>query len=277
MSYLTFLLMVAQTPGANEIMAKVAENQSRAEAARSSYVYHQNLLVRMKRSNGKLAREEDREYVVTPGPTGTKRDMVKFSGKYGVGNKEVPIAKPGEQYKGMDVDAGIVEGLADHFGNSSKSRDGISSDMFPLTAKRQKSYAFTLEGKETYRDREVYRVTFKPQKHREDDEDDDKACWEGEALIDSVEFQPVMVTTHLAFGIPVPVKVLLGTNIQHVGFKVTYQKFDDKLWFPVTYGGELKVRALFLYARTVSLGAINSDFRKADVRSDVNFEKLPDK
>ena len=160
MSHLILLLMVAQTPSASEIMAKVAENQSRAEAARSGYVYHQSLLVRMKRTNGKLAREEDREYVVTPGPAGTKREMVKFSGKYGIGNKEMPIAKPGEQYKGMDVDAGIVEGLADHFGNSSKSRDGISRDMFPLTARKQRRYAFTLEGKETYREREVYRVTF---------------------------------------------------------------------------------------------------------------------
>ena len=43
--------LCAQT--ADEIMAKVAKNQDADVAARSQFVYHQNLLVRMKRANGK--------------------------------------------------------------------------------------------------------------------------------------------------------------------------------------------------------------------------------
>jgi hypothetical protein len=71
----------------------------------------------------------------------------------------------------------------------------------------------------------------------------------------------------------VPVKILLGTNIQQLGFKVTYGKFDDNLWFPVNYSGELKIRVLFLYARTISLGLVNSGFQNADVKSTIVFDK----
>ena len=41
-------LSCAQT--ADEIMARVATNQDASSAARAKYVYHQNLLVRMKRA-----------------------------------------------------------------------------------------------------------------------------------------------------------------------------------------------------------------------------------
>jgi hypothetical protein len=73
--------------------------------------------------------------------------------------------------------------------------------------------------------------------------------------------------------VPVVVKTLLGTNIQQIGFKLAYEKFDD-LWFPVNYSGELKLRVLFVYARTISLGMINSDFKRADVKSRVTFEDV---
>jgi hypothetical protein len=65
--------------------------------------------------------------------------------------------------------------------------------------------------------------------------------------------------------------VVLGTNIEHVGFKVTYKKFDDNIWFPVTYGGEFRVRALFFWARRVGISMQNSDFHRAEVSSKVEF------
>ncbi len=257
------VMVAAQT--APEIMARVAENQSRAEEARAAFVYHENLLVRLKRSNGKLAREEQRDYTVTPTPTGLQREMVHFAGKYGVSGKEYPFDTPGYEYKGMDVDAGVAKGLADNFGNKKSSKDGISVDMFPLTGKGQDGYAFHLAGREKYQDRDVFRISFQPEK-REHPRD-----WAGEALIDATEFQPVVITTHWAFQIPVAVKIIFGTNIRQMGFKVTYSKFDEGLWFPVTYGGELQVRALFLYGRTISLGSVHSDFRKADVKTSIDF------
>ena len=55
-----------QPEPADLIMARVAPNQDRAQQTRSAFVYHQSMLIRFQRSNHKLAREEQREYVVTP-------------------------------------------------------------------------------------------------------------------------------------------------------------------------------------------------------------------
>jgi hypothetical protein len=263
----------AQT--ADEIMAKVAENQTRAEGARAGFVYRQDVLVRMKRNDGKLAREEDREYTVTPEASGVKREMVHFAGKYGVDGKEVAYSEPIEHHvgphEGGGIDADVVDSLSKDFGNDDKSRDGINQDLFPLTAKKQRHYVFSLAGVEKYHDRAVFRITFEPRK--KDHIDDDGTPWAGEVLVDKADLTPVLITTHLARGVPVPVKILLGTNIQQLGFKVVYGKFDDNLWFPVNYSGELKIRVLFLYARTISLGLVNSGFQKADVKSTIVFDK----
>lgn len=262
--------LAAQT--ADEIMARVAENQARAEDARKAFVYHQNLLVRLKRANGKLAREEVRDYTVTPAASGVEREMVKFAGKYGDHGKEFAFSEPGQEHKSMDIDAGLVKSIANHFGGDHESKDGINHELFPLSARHQKVHRFHMEGREQYKGREVFRVTFEPVRAAFDDENGGD-LWAGEALIDAEEYQPVLVTTHMAKGIPLAVKMLLGTNVTQMGFKVTYQKCDEGLWFPVTFGGELKVRAVFLYARTISIGLINSDFRHAEVDSKIAFEK----
>ena len=114
----------------------------------------------------------------------------------------------------------------------------------------------------------IYRITFEPKKVADHDDEDE---WAGEVLVHRQEYQPVLITTHLAVKIPLWVKTALGTDIQQLGFKITYQKFDDGLWFPVTYGGEFKVRALFLYARRVGISMRNSEFKKAVVESKVEF------
>src|SRR5581483_4638861 len=111
-------------------------------------------------------------------------------------------------------------------------------------------------GAETYRDRRVFRVAFTPKQHSE---------WKGEALIDAAESQPVFVATKLAHGIPLPVKALLGTDVRGLGFSVSYQKFADGVWFPVSYGGEFSLHVLFFYKRTISISMTNTDFRHVDV------------
>src|SRR6266850_5218484 len=64
-----------QPEPADLIMARVALNQDRAQQMRSAFVYHQNMLIRFKRSNHKLAREEQREYVVTPTEKGFTKTL----------------------------------------------------------------------------------------------------------------------------------------------------------------------------------------------------------
>ena len=69
-------------------MARVALNQDRAQQMRSAFVYHQNMLIRFQRSNHKVAREEQREYVVTPDGDGLQaRTLTHFAGKYDKGRQ----------------------------------------------------------------------------------------------------------------------------------------------------------------------------------------------
>jgi len=272
MILLPFVLFLAQEPiSAGAIMLRVAENQDRADQARSNFVYHQDVLIRLNRSNGKLAREEYSEYTVTPTANGTRRERQVFRGKYVDHGKTVEFTKPGFEHQALDADAGIAEGLGESFGGDKKSRDGIERDLFPLTSREQRKYRFHLDGEEDYLGTPVYRITFEPVRNSGEEDE----AWAGEALIERNEFQPVLVTTHLAEKIPVWVKAVLGTGVKSLGFKVTYQKFDQGLWFPVTYGGEFQFKALFLYSRKVGLSLHNSDFHRAEARSAVSYAEIP--
>lgn len=260
------MLAAAQTTDVADIMARVAENQSRASEIRAHFTFHQKQLLRMRRSNGKLAREEKREYDVVPGERRVSRELVHFEGQYEYKGKMIPYDRPGYQYKNIDIDGGLMDDMARDI-SGHRSRDGISRDLFPLTANRQNHYDFKLLGTQSYRGRDVYRVAFEPKRH----EGMEGTPWKGEALIDAAEYQPVSVHTSLAIKIPLVVKTLLGTDIKGLGFAVEYKKFDEGVWFPVSYGGEFEVRGLFLYKRTISVNVVNSDFRKTDVNSNVTY------
>lgn len=250
------------------IMARVAANQQSAHDVRLNYVYRQEQTIRMRRGNGKLAREQRAEYVVTPGKKGVEKQLAKFEGKYQFKGKYVPYDQPGYTYRDLDIDGDLVRDMAQDMMNDQKSRDGIGHDLFPLTAEEQKKYDFRLVAREGYRGRSVYRVAFQPKAHADLDCDE---AWKGEALIDAEEYQPVLVTTEMAQKVPTAVKVLLGTDVKGLGFSVTYRKFADGVWFPVSYGGEFEVRGLFFYKRTISVAMQNSDFRKTGVTSTVVY------
>src|SRR5713226_1818054 len=150
---LPILFLFAQQPPetADAIMARVAENQDRARELRTTFVYHQNVLIRLNRSNGKMAREEYSEYTVTPTPKGIQKERTHFLGKYVEHGKEVEFHEPGYEHKGVDIDAELGHSLVDDLTNDGKSRDGISGGLFPLTSKEQRKYRFRLEGTEDYR------------------------------------------------------------------------------------------------------------------------------
>jgi hypothetical protein len=271
-----WFLLAAQPPTTAEgIMARVALNQDRDQDLRTAFVYHQNVMVRLNRNNGKLAREEYGEYTVTPTSKGVNKEQTLFRGKYVDHGKEVEFDKPGYEHKSIDIDADFARSMLEDFANDKESRDGIDHDLFPLTSKQQRKYEFHLEGTEDYRGTPVYRITFAPKKKPSIYDDDDNGSWAGEVLVERNEYQPVLVTSRLAVKIPAWVKVLFGINVQQLGFKVTYKKFDEGLWFPVTYGGEFKLKALFLYSRRIGISMQNTGFQHAVVESKVNFNCIP--
>lgn len=273
---LPLLLLFAQAAPAataDAIMARVADNQDHAQEMRTAFVYHQSAMIRLNRTNGKLAREEYSEFTVTPTPKGVNKERTLFRGKYLDHGKEVAFDEPGLEHKGVDIDADLACSLLESLTNDEDSRDGVQRDLFPLRSKQQKKYDFRLEGTEDYRGVPVYRVTFLPKKVSFND-DHDADIWGGEVLVDREDYQPVLITTHQVAKVPMLVKTLLGTNVQQLGFKVTYQKFDEGLWFPVTYGGEFRFRGLFFYARRVGISLQNSGFQRAVVESKVSFAGL---
>src|SRR5450631_4579601 len=79
---LAILPALAEEPTVDQIMARVAENQVRAQDMRRAYIYNQKVLARFHRTNGKLAREEKLEYLVTPTPAGVEKKLAHFEGKY---------------------------------------------------------------------------------------------------------------------------------------------------------------------------------------------------
>jgi hypothetical protein len=277
MGLMLFLAAPEESLTADSIMARLAENQDRAEHLRTAFVYHQNVLVRIHRANGKLAREEYSEYTVTPTPKGTNKERVLFRGKYVEHGKSIDFDTPGFEHKGIDIDANLGESLTESVANDRKSRDGIEHDLFPLTSRQQEKYNFRLEGAEDYRGTPVYKITFVPKKRVSilDDDDENQGQWVGEALVHRNEYQPVLITTSLAAQIPLWVKTALGTDVKQLGFKVTYQKCDEGLWFPVSYGGEFKLKVLFLYSRRIGISMQNSGFQKAAVKSEVSFAEIP--
>lgn len=261
---LCILPAFAAEPTVDQIMARVAENQTRAQEMRRAYVYNQKVLARFTRGNGKLAREEKHEYLVTPTPDGVEKKLAHFEGKVDRHGHLVSYDDPDKEIKDLDIDGDLIRDMVNEMTGDKETKDGIGHDLFPLTAKEQEKYIYTLEGKEVYRGRQVYRISFRPKPHVDAD-------WKGEALIDVQECQPLLVTTKFT-GIPAAVKILLGTDIKGLGFSVTYQKFDDGLWFPVSYGGEFHIRAVFFYSRNMSISMVNSGFTRANVSSRVVYD-----
>jgi hypothetical protein len=248
------------SPSVQEIMARVAANQNRSQQARAEYIYQQRIRVATHRTNGKLAREETTDYLVTPTPDGTKKELKHIDGRYLHKGKYLEIhSEPVPESDSLDGD--LVHDFRDDLSND-QSKDGLGRDLFPLTSEEQKKYLFELAGEETVQGRKVYRVSFRPLDKKE-------LTWAGEALIDAAEFEPVRVYTKLSRKIPLLVRTLLGTDLPGVGFNVEYRRFDEDIWFPVSFGTEFRLRILFVINRDITVSLENSAFERAKVQSKI--------
>jgi hypothetical protein len=246
------------SPSVQTIMARVAANQDRGQKARAEYVYRQRIRVATHRTNGKLAREETTDYVVTPTPDGTKKELKHIDGRYWHKGKYLDFhSEPVPEFGSLD--GSIVRSFRDDLSND-QSKDGLGRDLFPLTSEEQKKYLFELAGEATVQGRKVYRIRFRPL-------DKNELTWAGEALIDAEEFEPVRVYTKLSRKVPLFVRTLLGTDVPGVGFNVEYRRFEEGVWFPVSFGTEFRLRAVFFINRDITVSLENSAFERAKVQS----------
>jgi hypothetical protein len=162
----------------------------------------------------------------------------------------------------------MVQGSRDDAIND-KSKDSIARDLFPLTSEEQKRYSFELAGRETLRGRNVYRVRFRPL-------DKGNLTWAGDALIDAEEFEPVSVFTRLSRRIPFWVRTLLGTNLPGFGYNVEYRRFDQGVWFPVSFGTEFRLHAVFFINREITISLENSAFERTKVETRIlDYQAAP--
>lgn len=244
---------------ADDIMARVAQNQDSSEALRKQYVYRQHThILTHKPNGGRLLREETADYDVTPTADGTQKELKRITGRYWRKGKYETF----EADKAPDAD-GIDGSLIQSFREDlldDKTKDGLSKDLFPLTSEHQKDYSFTLLGQETEEGRSVYHIAFRPK-------DKNDLSWAGEAYIDSLEFQPVRVFTRLSRRIPFAVRTFLGTDVPGIGFNVVYKRQEDGVWFPATFGTEFRLRAVFFINREISVALENSGFQRTHVES----------
>ncbi len=258
-SALLVMVAAANAQTADEIMTRVGENQDRAESLRASYIYHQSLVRKVKKANGTVSGEQIGEYDVIPGPAGTEKKLVSSSNT----GESIGMSMQMEWNDRVNVDFGTSM-LQD-----AGTRDGIGAQLFPLTVGEQRRYLFRLKGREKFGGVDVYRVHFEPRKL---DDPEENSCWSGDVLVDAREYQPVLTQTKLARGIPMAARILLGTSLKGFGFRLTYRKFEDGVWFPVEYDADFTARILFAYRRRISFSMKNSGFRKTDVASSVEFE-----
>jgi hypothetical protein len=266
-----------QTPAVDAIMAKVAENQERAEKTRTAYLYKQRIVVTSRRTNGKLMCEEKTDYQILPSETGLQKEQTRFEGKLWHKHSYVTYVSENDEKSatkftpsdvtidlGDSLDVGLVRDFRDDLAND-KTKDGLGKDLFPLTAEEQKQYEFQLVGQEQRQGRQVYRIRFRPKDRQE-------MTWAGEALIDAAEFAPVTISTKLSRPIPFLVKTLLGTDVPGLGFSVSYRRVADGLWFPISFGTEFRLRALFFLNRTLAVSLENTDFQQASAESTIHFQ-----
>lgn len=251
---------------ADQIMARVAANQDRAEELRKEYVYKQHIHVASRKTNGKLMREETTDYDVFPQVQESSNKLRQLLGKYW--SKGQYLSYSGEPSPDSDsLDGDLVRDFRDDLVdvNERKSKDGLACDLFPLSSKEQAQYTFRLLGEQTLNGRNVYHVGFAPK-------DKSDITWKGEAFIDKEDLQPVTVFTKLSRRIPFLVRTALGTDLPGLGFSVTYKRQPDGVWFPASFGTEFRLRAVFFINRDISISMQNSDFEKTHVDSAIHYQ-----
>jgi hypothetical protein len=289
---------------ARDIMANVAANQDRTEAARTHYIYMQHIRAVSRKPGGKVMCEEVTDSRVTPRAKGSHQELLTLDGRYwqkghyvhyttlqehetaepkGAEPKGKEAKTEKEDLDGLDID--LVENLRKNLTNDKsedkeeKAQDSAGHGVHVDAVDEGQSkdglakglFPLTTKQQSQYlfklegQQRMNGRDVYRVSFRPKDKNDFD---WKGEAYIDVHEFEPVVVYTQMSRKIPLAVRTLLGTNLPGLGFSVTYDREPDGVWFPVSFGTEFRMRVLFFLARDISMSLTNTHFEKthADVR-----------
>jgi hypothetical protein len=245
------------------IMQSVARNQDREQAERARWVYDQHVRVILRRTNGKLTREESADYAVTPSAKGNKAEQRSIQGRYWK-NGSYHEFKGDPVPEAESLDGQLTHDFRDDLTHGD-SKDGLAQHLFPLTTDNQRDLTFEMAGEVVVEGRPAYRIRFRPS-------DSHELTWAGEATIDKEELEPVYVWTRLSRRIPFVIRTMLGTDLPGVGFSVRYKRVAPDVWFPVSFGSEFRIHAVFFINRMVSLWLENKDFKEASADSTIHYD-----
>src|ERR1700722_8825470 len=107
---------------AEAIMARVAANQDRSNQLRSEYIYHQHIHLVSQKANGTQMHEESADYLVTPTPSGSKKELQLLKGQYR--HKGQYLEFQGDPAPDEDsLDGDMVHDFREDLAND-KSKDG---------------------------------------------------------------------------------------------------------------------------------------------------------
>jgi hypothetical protein len=67
------------------------------------------------------------------------------------------------------------------------------------------------------------------------------------------------------------VRAALGTDVPGLGFNVQYRRVEKDVWFPVSFGTEFRIHAVFFINRNISISMENKDFKKLSVDSRIQY------
>jgi hypothetical protein len=254
-------------------MARVAKLQDQAQAERARYVYVQHATVSSRRGHT-IHCQEITDTRIAPSTAGSSEQLLDLQGRLLLKGRYVDYQKL-EADKGHpeDDDSVSIE-LGDDYADrdmvenmrknllGTKSKDGINANLFPLTTKEQADEEFRYISRERLNGRDVDHISFRPK-------DKSDFGWKGDAYIDVVTGEPVVVSTALSRRIPAAVRILLGTNVPGLGFTVVYAPQPDGVWFPVSFSTEFQIHVLFFFRRTIIIDAQNRSFEKTHVTAHI--------
>jgi hypothetical protein len=267
-------------PSAEAIMARVANLQDQAQAERAHYVYVQHATVTSRRGHT-LHCQEITDYRITPTGSGSAEQLLHLDGRLLVKGRYVDYhalnAEAGKaedqpdslsiEIGGDDADQDMVENMRKNL-LGANSKDGINAQLFPLATKEQAGEEFRYIGRERLNGHDVDHLTFRPK-------DKSDFGWKGDAYVDTVTGEPVVISTALSRRIPVAVRMLLGTNVPGLGFTVVYAPQPDGVWFPASFSTEFQIHVLFFFRRTILIDAQNRSFEKTHVTARVLGDAVP--
>jgi hypothetical protein len=215
--------------------------------------------------------EETTDSRVTPSSSGSEQKLLRLDGRllrkrqyvmYDTLLPKNPAPKSEqEDLDGDAIDRDLVENMRKNLTNT-RTKDGLGKGLFPLTSDIQQHYQFRLIGREQTNGRDVYHLAFRPKEK-------DDYSWKGDAYIDAVAYQPVLVRTAMSRKIPFAVRTLLGTSLPGLGCTVIYAPQPDGVWFPISFGTEFKLHVFFFFNREIVINAENRDFVKTHVSSHI--------